>query len=186
MFGRGTPLKGSFTHNGVSMGSIHKLFFNMHLQSFNHEIWLSSPSSSLYFSSRIREDVRISNNKNTVSYILLSSDKTECSQNMLEVWTVMNTCISPCEYVIKEGTSVHHPASDTFTCMLLGLFWFKQFVSEIPPQKMSGMLDPGIWVAKNPFTVIRSPKTSFNISTVVLAAWHTASSCWIEYCRTFQ
>jgi len=32
------------------------------------------------------------------------------------------------------------------------------------------MLDPGIWVAKNPFTVIRSPKTSFNISTVVLAA----------------
>jgi hypothetical protein len=69
---------------------------------------------------------------------------------MLQVSTVMNTCISPFQYVTKEGMSVHHPASDTFTCMLLGLFWFTQFLREIPPQKMSEMLDPGIWVAITP------------------------------------
>jgi len=69
---------------------------------------------------------------------------------MLEVSTVTNTCISPFQYVMKEGMSVHHPVSDTFTCMLLGLFQFMHFLREIPPQKMSGMLDPGIWVAITP------------------------------------
>jgi len=69
---------------------------------------------------------------------------------MLEVSNVVNTCTSPFEYVIRESTSVYHPASDTFICMLLGLFWFTQFLTEIPPQKMSGMLNPGIWVAITP------------------------------------
>ena len=42
-----------------------------------------------------------------------------------------------CHEYMHQSLSVCHPASDTFTCMLLGLFWFTQFLMEIPPQKMS-------------------------------------------------